>query len=66
MEFGCPETWETETAHPKPKQPEHPTAHPTRNPATSPARQKNPAPAPLPAQHPSYWNGRTVENLQGK
>jgi len=31
MEVGCPQTWGTETAHPKPKQPENPTARPTRN-----------------------------------
>ena len=45
MEAGCPGTWETGTADPKPKQPEHPRAGPTCNPATSPARHKNPAPA---------------------
>ena len=66
MEAGYPETWGTETAHPKPKQPEHPTARPTWNTATSPAGKKNPAPARLPALHPSHWNGRTVENLQAK
>jgi len=46
MEVGCPQTWRTGTADPKPK-PEHPRAHPTCNPATSPAHQKNPAPAPI-------------------
>ena len=65
MEVGCPGTWGTRTADPKPKQPEYPRAHPTCNLPTSPACQKKTLSQPTP-QHPLQSSGRTVENLLGK
>ena len=55
MEVGCPGTWGTGTAYPRPKQSEHPRAHPTCNPATNTTLQKNPEPAPTPTPVTLNW-----------
>ena len=62
MEVGCPETWGTENAHPKPKQPEHPTALLETRPQATPARKtlyQPPTPSTrhteMDEQRKSYW-----------
>ena len=59
MEVGCPGTWGTGTADPKPKQPEHPRALLATQPRALPARKTL-------RQSPPHWMGRTVENLLSK
>ena len=62
-EIGCPGTWGTGTADPKPKQPEQPRARPSFNRATSPADQKNPEAAPAPVSVTLNWknSGKLTE-----
>ena len=62
-EVGCPGTWGTGTAYPKPQTQTARTTkiHPTCNPAMSPTRQKNPDPAPVPVTMNWKNSGKLTE-----